>query len=127
MVHPSMKLTVAVVLSTLIAAAAFAQTPEAGLPDATGKETFESKCSTCHGLGRVLIYKRTKAQWAATVSAMEEKGLMVSAAETDQIVIYLAMALPAPPEATASAPSGGVGALQAGSADQADEVARVGR
>jgi mono/diheme cytochrome c family protein len=122
-----MKLRYAPLLLLALAATALAQTPEDGLPAGQGKGTFEARCSTCHGVGRVLIYKRTKAQWAATVSAMQEKGLMATDAEIDQIVEYLTAALPAPPEPTASPPSGGVGTLHGGSADQADEVARVGR
>src|SRR4051794_10110147 len=100
-----MKLVLAILLTAVLAATAAAQTPP---PTAPGKEAFEARCSTCHEIGRVLIYRRTKAQWAATVSAMQDKGLMASDAEIDLIVDYLTPALPAPPEATASAPSGGV-------------------
>jgi len=103
-----MKLAFAILLTAAVAATAMAQTPEDALPAGPGKATFEAKCSTCHGVGRVLIYKRTKAQWATTVSAMQEKGLMATDAEIDQIVDYLTVALPAPPEPAPSAPSGGV-------------------
>ena len=103
-----MKLALAILSIAFVAAAAAAQTPEAALPAGPGKETFEARCSTCPGVGRVLIYKRTKAQWAATVSAMQEKGLSATDLEIEQIVDYLTAALPAAPDAAPSAPSGGV-------------------
>jgi mono/diheme cytochrome c family protein len=100
-----MKLALTTLILIAVAAAAVAQTPESSLPAGSGKDVFEAKCSTCHGPGRVLIYRRTRAQWASTVSAMEEKGLMVSAAESEQIVAYLTAAFPAEPEPPAPAPA----------------------
>ena len=100
-----MKLALTTLILIASGTAAMAQAPEGGLPAGPGKDVFEAKCSTCHGAGRVLIYRRTKAQWASTVGAMEEKGLMVSPAESEQIVAYLTAALPAEPEPPSVAPT----------------------
>jgi len=88
-----------------LAAVAVAQTPEAGLPAGPGKDLVSAKCSTCHGLGTVLVAKRTRAQWSDTVDRMLDKGLVASDAEVDQVVDYLASALPAPVEPVAPSPA----------------------
>jgi cytochrome c553 len=86
----------------LATVSAFAQTGEASLPAGPAKDLTIAKCSTCHGFGRVAMYQRTRAQWAATVDLMKDKGLEASDAEIKEIVDYLATALPPAPEQDAA-------------------------
>lgn len=93
-----MRTLLLVSLLALSAAAAAAQPPDENLPAAPGKDLFAARCSTCHGLGRVTMYKRTKAQWSDTVAAMLDKGLELTDAEAADIVSYLTATLPPPPD-----------------------------
>ena len=58
--------------------------------DNPGKTVLESKCATCHDLGRVESAKKTEAEWTATVERMITKGTKLSADEKANLINYLA-------------------------------------
>lgn len=61
------------------ATAAAAPDPDsAQMPDGPGKALTVSTCSGCHSLARVVAEHQTRAQWQATLSAMEDNGLSVT-------------------------------------------------
>lgn len=78
----------------LSAATALAEPLNTSPPPNDGEALTIAKCSTCHGFGRVLMYKRTRAQWLGTVDLMKEKGFEASDSEVQAIVDYLTTALP---------------------------------
>ena len=54
-----------------------------------GAELLESKCSECHPSARPKGFKRSAAQWEATVTKMMAKGAKLSAEEKKILVDYL--------------------------------------
>ena len=59
------------------------------LPPGAGKELLESRCTTCHDVGRVISVKRTKAEWEQVTKNMIERGTQVSSEEAQTITSYL--------------------------------------
>lgn len=56
------------------------------------KSTFETKCSSCHGIESTLAAKRTRAEWTATVERMAKKKQPVfTAEELRMITAYLTL------------------------------------
>jgi mono/diheme cytochrome c family protein len=61
------------------------------------KNTFEAKCSTCHGIDRPLGKSKSAADWLATVQRMSgKKPGHLTEAEAADIAAYLAIIRPLP-------------------------------
>lgn len=57
---------------------------------ADGQSLVESKCTRCHGLGRIENSPNvTQKEWAQTVAIMEAHGLQLTAEERTAIIGYL--------------------------------------
>ena len=58
------------------------------------KSTFETKCSTCHGMQSALSSQRTREQWEKTVKRMAAKTPPAfTPQEIDLIIAYLTLAV----------------------------------
>ena len=55
-----------------------------------GKSLLEERCTRCHDLGRVERARKTEEEWKATVERMRGKGAMLSQAEQELVIQYLA-------------------------------------
>jgi competence protein ComEA len=77
----------------MVTAAAFAD--DVVLPDGKAKATVESACTDCHGLDKIIDNPETSVKWRATVNRMVKKGAMLTDAEIDAVVDYLAVNFPA--------------------------------
>lgn len=60
------------------------------LPDGDGKEIVLNKCTVCHDLKRIRQHFATPEDWADTLGAMENEGLMLSDEEFAAVLKYLA-------------------------------------
>jgi mono/diheme cytochrome c family protein len=61
------------------------------------KNTFEAKCSTCHGIDRPLGKSKSAADWLATVQRMSgKKPGHLTEAEAADIAAYLSITRPLP-------------------------------
>ena len=60
------------------------------LPDGTGKELILNKCTVCHDLKRVRQHYASPEEWADTLNAMLNEGLMLSDEEFAVALRYLA-------------------------------------
>jgi cytochrome c5 len=60
------------------------------LPDGNGKELVLKKCTNCHDLKRVRQHFASPEEWADTLTAMENEGLMLSEEEFAILLRYLA-------------------------------------
>ncbi len=60
------------------------------LPDGPGKEIMLNKCTVCHDLKRVRQHLATPEEWADTLNAMINEGLMLSDEEFAAVLRYLA-------------------------------------
>ncbi|PYS38813.1 MAG: hypothetical protein DMG14_16240 [Acidobacteria bacterium] len=60
------------------------------LPDGNGKEIVLNKCTVCHDLKRIRQHLATPEEWADTLGAMENEGLMLSDEEFATVLRYLA-------------------------------------
>ena len=60
------------------------------LPDGPGKEIVLNKCTVCHELSRVRRHLGTPEDWADTLSAMFNEGLVLSDEEFATVLRYLA-------------------------------------
>lgn len=78
--------SVALPLSLVLCAAAFAQQKT---DDIDGKKAFENVCSQCHELSLSTGRRSTHDEWMALVQRMAEKGANASDAEYFAIVDYL--------------------------------------
>jgi mono/diheme cytochrome c family protein len=70
-----------------------APAPAAGsdeLPPGVGREAVLKGCGGCHGIGQILTERRSREEWANTVTMMITNGAPVSEAEFDLVVNYLA-------------------------------------
>jgi cytochrome c5 len=59
-----------------------------------GKSLLEERCTRCHDLGGVERAKKTEEEWKATVERMVGKGAMLSQAEQELVIQYLAETYP---------------------------------
>jgi cytochrome c5 len=59
-----------------------------------GKSSLEERCTKCHDLERVERAKKTEEEWKATVERMVGKGAMLSQAEQELVIQYLAETYP---------------------------------
>lgn len=63
---------------------------EVKLPEGAGKVLVEGRCGACHDLGRVVSYRRTRAEWDhVTRNMMERFPRPAPAQDIDAIVGYL--------------------------------------
>jgi cytochrome c oxidase cbb3-type subunit 3 len=90
----------------------------AQLPDGPHKETALKLCGTCHAASIVLGRGLTRDQWGEVVSNMISKGAKGSPDEFNQVVDYLATALPAKNAAANAARRKPTGGLSAGPQDR---------
>jgi cytochrome c5 len=60
------------------------------LPNGTGKELVETRCSACHDLERVAVIKRPKRDWPSIVANMVTRGAVATPDESQAIANYLA-------------------------------------
>jgi mono/diheme cytochrome c family protein len=60
------------------------------LPEGNGKEIVLEKCTVCHDLKRVRQHLASPEEWADTLGAMENEGLMLSDEEFAIVLRYLA-------------------------------------
>ena len=60
------------------------------LPEGNGKEIVLNKCTMCHDLKRVRQHLASPEEWADTIGAMENEGLMISDEEYATVLRYLA-------------------------------------
>ena len=60
------------------------------LPDGSGKEIVLEKCTVCHDLKRVRQHLASPEEWADTLGAMENEGLMLNDEEFAIVLRYLA-------------------------------------
>ena len=60
------------------------------LPDGAGKEIVLNKCTVCHDLKRVRQHFATPEDWADTLNAMQNEGLMISDEDLITVLKYLA-------------------------------------
>ncbi|MGD1073216.1 MAG: helix-hairpin-helix domain-containing protein [Bryobacteraceae bacterium] len=64
------------------------------LPEGSAKKTVENACGDCHGLDKIVDNPESSVKWRATVNRMVRKGAMLSDAEIDAVVDYLATNFP---------------------------------
>lgn len=93
LVHPSARLTAAE-KQQLIAglhATLDAETvkPPTTVPASDGAALVQARCASCHGLDRVTSAKKSREQWAQTVTRMVGKGAQLSTAEQTTVIDYL--------------------------------------
>jgi mono/diheme cytochrome c family protein len=70
---------------------AVARDPEARLmPAGRGRREVVRSCGDCHGLGRVVATRQSRAAWAATLRQMQENGLQLTPAQLKRVLGYLA-------------------------------------
>ncbi|HJR56298.1 MAG TPA: hypothetical protein VJ798_06945, partial [Rhizomicrobium sp.] len=70
-----------------------APVPAAGpdaLPPGVGREAVLKGCGGCHGIDAVITERRSRTEWANTVTMMITLGAPVSEAEFEPVVNYLA-------------------------------------
>ena len=60
------------------------------MPEGDGKQIVLNKCTVCHDLKRVRQHYATPEEWADTLGAMENEGLMISNEEFVSVLKYLA-------------------------------------
>jgi cytochrome c5 len=60
------------------------------LPDGSGKQLVETRCTLCHDLERVAVVKRNKQDWTPIVANMVAWGAPATADEAKTITDYLA-------------------------------------
>jgi competence protein ComEA len=65
-----------------------------GLPDAPGRDLFQTVCSECHELTKVIGQHKTKDEWQAKVTEMLQEDQDVTQQEREIIVNYLAANFP---------------------------------
>jgi cytochrome c5 len=60
------------------------------LPEGAGKKIVLDKCTMCHDLKRIRQHFATVEDWADTLNAMQNEGLMISDEELVTVLKYLA-------------------------------------
>jgi len=60
------------------------------LPEGAGKDIVLNKCTVCHDLKRVRQHFATPEDWADTLNAMQNEGLMISDEDLITVLKYLA-------------------------------------
>jgi len=65
------------------------------LPPGPGREMVAKACAQCHSADVVSAQRKSRADWADTVTQMVASGAQVSDADFDKVVTYLAASFPA--------------------------------
>lgn len=65
------------------------------LPPGPGHDTVMKACAQCHSADVVSSQRKTRADWADTVTQMMASGAQISDADFDKVVNYLAVSFPA--------------------------------
>jgi len=86
--------TCVLLLAGFASLSVFGQAPASPLPDGPNRETAQRICSGCHSVQMFLGRGMTREQWGGVVSNMIGRGAKMSDQEFDQVVDYLATALP---------------------------------
>src|ERR1700733_10737040 len=86
--------TCVLLLAAFASSSASGQAPASPLPDGPNRETAQRICSGCHSVQMFLGRGMTREQWGGVVSNMIGRGAKISDQEFDQVVDYLATALP---------------------------------
>jgi hypothetical protein len=63
--------------------------PPSTAPAGDAAALVQNRCTVCHNLSRVTQAKKTRDQWAQTVTQMVGKGAQLSAAEQTTVIDYL--------------------------------------
>ena len=63
-------------------------------PGAGGQMLLESRCTECHGLGRVSSFNGSADDWTAVIERMMRKGSQLSETEKEVLINYLAETYP---------------------------------
>jgi hypothetical protein len=63
-------------------------------PTLDGQSLVQERCTTCHGLSRIIQARNTDKGWKATVKRMVSKGAQLNATEQEEAVQYLAETYP---------------------------------
>jgi mono/diheme cytochrome c family protein len=92
-------------LGGLASLSVFGQAPASPLPDGPNRETAQRVCSGCHSVQMFSGRGMTREQWGGVVSNMIGRGAKMSDEEFDQVVNYLATALPPGKQSGAGAPA----------------------
>lgn len=67
---------------------------ESGAPEMDAKILVETRCVSCHDIGRVETAKKSADEWKANVERMVAKGAQLSAEEQAVVIEYLAKTYP---------------------------------
>ena len=59
------------------------------LPEGSGREIVEARCTLCHDLGRVVTIRRTSQEWEQMTRDMMGRGPDASAAQVETVLAYL--------------------------------------
>lgn len=93
LMHPKARLTDAekkqLIAGLTATFAAETVKPPTTAPAAGDAALVQARCVGCHGLDRVTSAKKTREQWAQTVTRMVSKGAQLNAAEQNAVIEYL--------------------------------------
>ena len=73
------------------------QAPTGDLPPGPGHDLIERACSSCHSATIVTHQRLDREGWTDLVYQMADRGALVSDAELEQIIEYLAQSFPPEP------------------------------
>ena len=104
-------------LATLVFSAAAIDSQTTALPDASGRDTTQRVCGTCHPATIVLGRGMTREGWGQVVASMITRGAKGSPADFETVTDYLARNLP-PKQSTGAASPRRAGGLTAGPKDR---------
>ena len=85
----SVKNTMWLFVTMMIASMAFAFGQDVTLPDGDGKKLLEDKCTGCHDLTYVTKQHLNKDEWTDMIKIMVASGASVTDDETNVLVEYL--------------------------------------
>ncbi|MBM3129710.1 MAG: hypothetical protein FJ009_13925 [Chloroflexi bacterium] len=93
LVHPEARLTDAekqqLIKGLYATLGSPAAQPPTTAPASDGAALVQARCTSCHGLERTTSAKKTREQWAQTVTRMVNKGAQLNAAEQTTVIEYL--------------------------------------
>jgi len=76
-------------ISVMICAVALGSAPAAELPPGKGRETFETVCTSCHGVDIALQMRQTRTGWINIIKLMKDMGADATPAQFNEIIDYL--------------------------------------
>ena len=87
---------VALLSAALLSGCSGSSSTQTGLPASSdpkldaGRVLVESKCKMCHTLDRIKTATHDQAGWESTVGRMRSKGAVLTEAEAQSVIAYLA-------------------------------------